>query len=222
MFACLSKPLTYPKHIAIIPDGNRRYSERLFQNSISGYKDSGLALDRLVNWCLSKNISELSVFAWSSENWSRPEVEISGAMKQFEKALDKWSLDNQKEIAFHFVSTSPEKLDNNIREKMLFCHTKTCENSKLKVYVYISYGFTEDVALKQSGSYRKTSAVPADASEPDMLIRTSGEQRLSNFCMWHLRYTELIFIKPLFPECDEEVWEECVEEYTSRKRRFGQ
>jgi len=222
MFSCLSEPLTYPKHIAIIPDGNRRYSKRLFQDSISGYKDSSLALERLMKWCLTNNISELSVFAWSSENWSRPEVEISSAMQQFDKALDKWSVDEQKDIAFYFVSTSPEKLKLSTREKMLFCHTNTLKNSKLKVYIYISYGFSEDVGLKQADSVRWTSVVPSDASEPDVLIRTSGEQRLSNFCMWHLRYTELIFINPFFPECDEEVWNGCVEEYMSRQRRFGQ
>ena len=224
MFSCLSEPetLTYPKHIAIIPDGNRRYSKRLFQNSISGYKDSSLALERLMKWCLTNTISELSVFAWSSENWLRPEVEISSVMQQFDNTLDKWSVDKQEDIAFYFVSTSPEKLKPSIREKMLLCHTKTQQNSKLKVYIYISYGFSEDIEAKQDGSFRSTSAVPEDASDPDMLIRTSGEQRLSNFCMWHLRYTELIFIKPLFPECDEEVWNACVEEYTSRQRHFGQ
>jgi len=175
-----------------------------------------------MKWCLTNNISELSVFAWSSENWSRPEVEISSAMQQFDKALDKWSVDEQKDIAFYFVSTSPEKLKLSTREKMLFCHTNTLKNSKLKVYIYISYGFSEDVGLKQADSVRWTSVVPSDASEPDVLIRTSGEQRLSNFCMWHLRYTELIFINPFFPECDEEVWNGCVEEYMSRQRRFGQ
>ena len=222
MFACLSEPLTYPTHIAIIPDGNRRYSKRLFQNSTSGYKDSSKALQRLMNWCLANNISELSVFAWSSENWSRPTVEISGAMQQFDEALDKWSADEQEEIAFYFVSTSPEKLKPKTRDKMLALHTKTLKNSKLKMYIYISYGFSEDVEFDQSTSFRETSAVPSDASEPDMLIRTSGEQRLSNFCMWYLRYTELLFIQPLFPECDEEVWDGCVEEYMTRKRRFGQ
>ena len=94
-------------------------------------------------------------------------------------------------------------------------------SSKLKVYIYISYGFSEDIDRVVTGRYKSDSVVPNDMSEPDLLIRTSGEQRLSNFCMWHLRYAELMFIRPLFPECDEEVWDSCLEDYSTRKRRYG-
>ena len=223
MFSCLLKedPVIIPGHIAVIPDGNRRYSQRLFMNSVSGYKDSSASLQRLLNWSLSKDIKELSVFAWSSENWSRPQEEIDGAMQQFDTALDQWLADDQRDIAYIFISSSTHKFSPTLRMKMHNLQLQTNGAIKLKVYIYMSYGFSEDVDRLATGRYKSDSVIPNDMSEPDLLIRTSGEQRLSNFCLWHLRYTELMFINPLFPECDEEVWDSCLEEYYTRKRRYG-
>lgn len=215
--------MSIPKHIAVIPDGNRRYSRRFFMNSVSGYKNSGESLQRLINWSLAKGIQELSIYAWSSENWTRPKEEIDSAMDQFNTALDKWLTDDQKLISFEFISSSIHKLSSTLRTKMhsLKLQTSPTEATQLKVYIYVSYGFVEDVERMATGNYKSDSVIPNNMSEPDLLIRTSGEQRLSNFCMWHLRYTELMFISPLFPECDEEVWDSCLEEYSTRKRRYG-
>lgn len=222
MLACFREtPVVYPTHIAIIPDGNRRYSNRVFQDSMSGHQKSIDAMEGLINWCLQKNIPELSIFAWSSENWSRPPEQVEFAMTQFKLLLEQWIRREQTDIAFHFVSTSSEKLDSIIRQKMHDLNAITQNHSKLKCYIYVSYGFSEDVERAQLDNFRETSAVPAAASDPDVLIRTSGEQRLSNFCMWHLRYAELIFIRPLFPDCDDEVWDDCMVEYSSRQRRYG-
>lgn len=228
MFSCMAKePLSIiPKHIAVIPDGNRRYSQRVFMDSVSGYEQSGDSLQRLLNWSLDKGIQELSIFAWSSENWSRPEEEVNGAMEQLQKALDKWLCDEQEDIAYVFISTNLEKLPSVLRVKMHNLKLQTSANSKLTVYIYISYGFSEDVdrmatGRYTTGRYTSDSAIPNNMSEPDLLIRTSGEQRLSNFCMWHLRYTELMFINPMFPDCDEEVWDSCIDEFSTRKRRHG-
>tara|TARA_B110000091_G_C13802908_1_gene471089 strand:+ start:860 stop:1534 length:675 start_codon:yes stop_codon:yes gene_type:complete len=223
MFSCLTKepPSIIPNHIAVIPDGNRRYSQRIFMDSVSGYDQSGDSLQRLLNWSLTKGVQELSIFAWSSENWSRPKEEVDGAMEQLQKALDKWLCDEQEDIAYVFISTSLEKLPSVLRVKMHNLKMQTSENSKLTVYIYISYGFSEDVDRRATCRYKSDSAIPNNMSEPDLLIRTSGEQRLSNFCMWHLRYTELMFINPMFPDCDEEVWDSCIDEFSTRKRRYG-
>lgn len=219
MLGCFQKvSATYPKHLAVIPDGNRRHAQR---RGVSSHDQSGKALQGLVDWCLAHQIAELSVFAWSSENWSRSPEQVEAAMQQFEHVLDKWLASAQTDIAFYFVSTSPHKLSSTLREKMHTLTTVTREHTALKCYVYVSYGFSEDVLQTNIGDFRASSAVPTHASDPDVLIRTSGEQRLSNFCMWHLRYAELIFIRPLFPDCDDEVWDECMEEYAQRKRRFG-
>jgi undecaprenyl diphosphate synthase len=223
MFSCLTKepPSIIPNHIAVIPDGNRRYSQRIFMDSVSGYEQSGDSLQRLLNWSLTKGVQELSIFAWSSENWSRPKEEVDSAMEQLQKALDKWLCDEQEDIAYVFISTSLEKLPSVLRVKMHNLKMQTSENSKLTVYIYISYGFSEDVDRRATCRYKSDSVIPNNMSEPDLLIRTSGEQRLSNFCMWHLRYTELMFINPMFPDCDEEVWDSCIDEFSTRKRRYG-
>jgi len=222
MFSCFEKQkLKYPAHVAVIPDGNRRYSQRMFRNTMSGHQKSTDTLHNLVNWCLNNKIAELSVFAWSSENWSRPQSEVSSAMRHFSDMLDKWLTSEQSKVSFHFVSTSPHKIDAAIRTKMNDLRMMTREHSDLKCYIYVSYGFIEDVERAQMGDFRVSSAVPSHASDPDVLIRTSGEQRLSNFCMWHLRYTELIFVSALFPDCDDEVWDDCVVEFNARQRRFG-
>ena len=190
-------------------------------DSVSGYEQSGDSLQRLLNWSLTKGVQELSIFAWSSENWSRPKEEVDSVMEQLQKALDKWLCDEQEDIAYVFISTSLEKLPSVLRVKMHNLKMQTSENSKLTVYIYISYGFSEDVDRRATCRYKSDSAIPNNMSEPDLLIRTSGEQRLSNFCMWHLRYTELMFINPMFPDCDEEVWDSCIDEFSTRKRRYG-
>lgn len=222
MFSCFRKePIVYPNHIAVIPDGNRRYARRAFQDAGSSHEHTGKALECLVDWCLDKGIGELSIFAWSSENWSRPEEEIASTMNQIGRVLDKWLRSEQTDIAFHFVSTSPHKLNSAIQQKMHDLNAITRSHKNLKCYIYLSYGFSEDVQQPQIGNFRKSSKVPSSATDPDLLVRTSGEYRLSNFCMWHLRYTELLFIQPLFPECDAEVWDDCAVQYSRRKRRYG-
>ncbi len=211
-------PIVIPKHIAIIPDGNRRF---LSKTGGILYTKSGEVLQNIVDWSLEKGVQELSIFAWSSENWSRPRSEITRAMEEFAKVLTHWLEKEQNEIAYYFISTSPMKLNSTIREKMQALNQQTRANTKLIVYIYVSYGFSEDVQRPQLSQFKLSSAVPSFASNPDLLIRTSGEHRLSNFCMWHLAYTELLFIDPLFPECDSTTWNFCAAEYSRRKRRFG-
>jgi len=222
MFSCFrTEPIVYPKHIAVIPDGNRRYARRAFQDAGSSHEHTGKAMQCLIDWCLDKGIGELSIFAWSSENWTRPQEEIDSTMEQILRVLSKWMTSEQTDIAFYFVSTSAHKLNRQIQQKMRDLTDITRNHKKLKCYIYVSYGFSEDVEQAQRGDFRDLSKVPSSATDPDLLIRTSGEYRLSNFCMWHLRYTELLFIQPLFPECDAEVWDDCAVQYSGRQRRYG-
>lgn len=206
------------QHIAIIPDGNRRFARK---KGFLNYKQGQQVLSELIQWCLTNDILELSVFAWSSENWSRPASEIQLAMQQLELGIDHWLQSTQTEIAFHFVSTSPEKINTKLLQKMLSLQEKTQHYQALQTYIFISYGFTEDIERKPNKNFKITSAVPNAASNPDLLIRTSGERRLSNFCMWHLAYTELMFIDALFPECTTLTWDKCLEDFCKRKRRYG-
>ena len=130
-------------------------------------------------------------------------------------------------IGSHLVRRFVEKYsDYHIYNLDLLTYAGNLENLKdierSKNYTFIKGDITDQNFInKIFEKYKFDSVIPNDMSEPDVLIRTSGEQRLSNFCMWHLRYTELIFIRPLFPECDDTVWDECLEEYSTRKRRYG-
>lgn len=219
MLACFTNSQTQiPKHLAIIPDGNRRWAEK----NEKGYEKSKQVLQETIQWSIDKGIGELSIFAWSSENWNRPQSEINQAMYQLEIIIDEWLTKEQTDIAFYFVSTNKQRLNSVLCEKMHTLKTITRDNKKLIVYIYVSYGFEEDVQqCAENSSYKIASVVPSFATCPDLLIRTSGEKRLSNFCLWHLRYSELMFIKPLFPDCNPCVWDQCIKEYSSRKRRFG-
>lgn len=218
MFACFEGHVDPPSHIAIIPDGNRRWQKK----TGGSYQRSKDALQSLIEWCLEKGIKELSTFAWSSENWSRPQAEVTRAMDQFNTALDNWIETEQTDIAYYFVSSSPEKINIDLRNKMDKLNNITKKNKGLVVYLYLSYGFTEDVQQATGNvNFKIASVVPSFSTLPDLMIRTSGERRLSNFCLWHLRYTELLFIKPFFPDCDRPTWENCLVEYAQRKRRFG-
>ena len=222
MFLCSkTKCLQYslPRHIAVIPDGNRRYMRK---HSLNGMEHSKRALQNLMEWCLEMDIPELSLFAWSSENWSRPQQEIKTFMNNFNNALEQWIEKNQQDIRFFFVSSSPEKLNVAIRNNIDKLEALTKKNSKLHLYIYVSYGFTEDIkTLGMGNDFQSRSSVPSESSNPDVLIRTSGEKRLSNFCLWHLAYTELIFVDALFPTCNKKTWEKCMEIYSKRQRRNG-
>jgi len=210
--------ITVPKHLAIIPDGNCRWAEK----NETGYEKSKHVLQETIQWSFDKGIRELSIFAWSSEKWNRPLPEINQAMHQLESVIDEWLTKEQTDIAFYFVSTDKNRLNSTLREKMDTLKTVTGNNNNMVVYIYVSYGFKEDVQQSAENlSYKIASVIPSFASCPDLLIRTSGEKCLSNFCLWHLRTTDLMFIQPLFPDCNTSVWEQCIEEYSSRKRRIA-
>ena len=208
MFCLYHNEIRIPEHVAVIPDGNRRYLKKCFTKD----EDIQHSLQRLIDWSLSTQIKKLSIFGWSSENWSRPTSEVQDAMKQFNILLDKWLICDEERISYVFISSSPEKLSDEIRMKMSELTEKTKENNEMIVFLYVSYGFSEELRMNKRVS---------PSFSPDLLIRTSGEYRLSNFCMANLCYTELLFIDPLFPECDEEVWDSCLEKYSTRQRRFG-
>ena len=197
------------KHLAIIPDGNRRYCKKKQLTNCD--TESRTTLLNLMNWCISKNIEELSVFAWSIENWKRPQHEVNYAMQILQKILSHFIETPDRRYTLRFISSDTSKLPQKICRQIKIIESQKYQESKLNVYIYLSYGFskgvTKEVVLKR---------------DPDLLIRTSGEYRLSNFCMGNLTYTELLFIQPLFPECSDEIWNECLAEFQRRDRRYGQ
>lgn len=208
-------------HVVVIPDGNRRYNR---VHNLIDYDKSLDALKTLIHWARNhSSVSELSLFCWSSENWKRSEEEIVVAMDYLLRFLKTIYENKDPLVLYECFSSSLDKLSVPIRDLMRDINEEarrlSVESEKsLKVYLYISYGFHEETETMHRG-YLNSTILPH--SQPDLLIRTSGERRISNMCMWHLAYTELMFIDEFFPECTELTWNRCIENYKTRSRRFG-
>lgn len=225
-------------HLAVIPDGNRRYAQKSGSDS-SSMGGSLHAFRELIDWCSATgDVSHLSVFCWSSENWSREEAEVDAAMRHLHEYLTSIIVDTT-EIRHVCCSSSPDSLPPAILGEMyrINSHHFAAEEIKeqttppLYVYLYISYGFAEFMTeFTNNNSYDNNDGdsvlrlqrIDRHIPHIDCLVRTSGEQRLSNFCMHKLSFAELIFVEQLFPECTSKTWQDCMKEFAHRSRRFGQ
>ncbi|BDB96389.1 polyprenyl diphosphate synthase [Candidatus Hydrogenosomobacter endosymbioticus] len=225
-------------HVAIIMDGNRRWAKSLGKPSLFGHTEGAKTLRKIVESCPKFGIDCLTVFAFSTENWKRSYEEVGGLMNLFETYLRKETKEMAKEgIKFRVIGNRldlSEKLQNLVRK----AEEETKDNSKLIFQVAISYGgrdeitravkkISEDIksgtvsveCINQSliSSYLDTSGV----SDPDLIIRTSGEQRVSGFLLWQMEYSELYFSAKHWPEFDEGELEKAVNDFSKRSRRFG-
>ena len=216
-------------HVAVIPDGNRRFMEKTNSTSLDASLES---VRCLVNWCKNDDtVTRLSVFCWSSENWNRKEDEVNTAMECLYGYLQ--SIENSESLCYVCCSSSPEDIPSHIRREMIRINNDASANmgpSALRVYLYISYGFHEHRRVSGGDDHDDVDIVnnplhinTMDDGIPDVdcLIRTSGEKRLSNFCLHKLGFAELVFVDSLFPECNGQTWDSCMREFKKRDRRFG-
>jgi undecaprenyl diphosphate synthase len=228
-----------PLHIAVIMDGNGRWAEARGLSRTEGHKAGAKRVAELVDHCIHANIKVLSLYAFSSENWKRPQQEVDTLMKLFERYLKKETRSlHQKNIQLKVVGDlSPLKpaLQSLIQKS----EALTERNTGLKVRLAVNYGGRFEIvqaAKRMAESFHRGEIALSDFSEvsfqqrmyfsdvpdPDLFIRTSGEQRISNFMLWWLSYTELYFAPCLFPDFDEFEFERALAWFRSRKRRFGQ
>lgn len=227
-----------PRHIAIIMDGNGRWAQKRFMPRAFGHQAGVKAVRKIVEYCAAQKIEVLSLFAFSSENWRRPEEEVSLLMALFMATLQREinKLDRNN-IRLRFIgdrSAFSEKLQNKMAEG----EAQTRDNDALTLVVAANYGGhwdmcqafrkiaekiaagelkNEDIGEKLINQYLST----ADLPEPDLFIRTGGEQRVSNFMLWQLAYTELYFTSTLWPDFDQNSLEEAIQSFKGRQRRFG-
>ena len=222
-----------PQHIAIIMDGNGRWARRHALQRVIGHLRGLEAVRRVVKACVERNVPYLTLFAFSSENWRRPQEEISSLMELFADALDiEVSKLHDNNIKFQVIGNrsafSPALLN-----QLVAAETLTMSNTKLCLSLAIDYGGRWDImqAVNQMlktqtlehysaddlTPYLSLSAVP----EPDLFIRTGGEMRVSNFLLWQLAYTELYFTDTLWPDFDEVALDLAIASYRKRERRFG-
>lgn len=227
-----------PRHIAIIMDGNGRWAQKRFMPRAVGHQAGVRAVRKIVEYCAMQKIEVLTLFAFSSENWRRPEEEVSLLMSLFMSTLQREvNKLHRNNIRLKFIgdrSAFSEKLQNKMAES----EAQTQDNNALTLVIAANYGGHWDMCqafrkvmdkiaigeLKNQAideqlinQYLSTAGLP----DPDLFIRTGGEQRVSNFMLWQLAYTEMYFTATLWPDFDQNSLEEAIKSFKGRQRRFG-
>ena len=227
-----------PHHVAIIMDGNGRWAERQGSPRFMGHKAGVEAVRGVVRACTEKGIGVLTLFAFSSENWRRPEKEVGLLMDLFVMALQREVEKlHAKGIRIRFIGER-DAFSVKLRKLMTRAEELTRGNPGLKLNIAANYGGRWDItqatrrlAQRVAEGSLEASAIDetmlaaelslSDLPEPDLFIRTGGEQRVSNFLLWQLAYTELYFTDVLWPDFDGEALDQALESYAGRQRRFG-
>ncbi len=227
-----SSPVAIPAHIAIVMDGNGRWAKRRLLPRIAGHRQGVESLRRCIRACAERGVRVLTVFAFSSENWSRPADEVSGLMDLMAKALGREVPELQKGgVRLRFVGER-RGLSERMQQGLLQAEAATAAGTALQLNVCFNYGGRWDVAQAAAALAARGEPITeasldramalAHAPDPDLLIRTGGEQRLSNFLLWQAAYSELYFSERLWPDFDEAALDEAIAAYAARERRFGQ
>lgn len=220
-----------PQHIAIVMDGNGRWASKRRLPRVAGHKQGVASLHRCVKACAQRGVGVLTVFAFSSENWSRPPEEVSGIMSLFTMALAK-ELPKLKAdgVQLHFVGERAG-LSAKVAAGIERAELATASNSRMILNICFNYGGRWDivqaaaklVTLGQPISEVALSGAMAMAhvADPDLVIRTGGELRISNFLLWQTAYSEFYFSDKLWPDFDEAELDRAIESFSQRERRFG-
>ena len=220
-----------PRHVAIVMDGNGRWATKRFLPRIAGHKQGVDSLTRCVKACVDRGIGVLSVFAFSSENWNRPAEEVFGLMDLLILALAREvpSL-NANGVQIHFVGDR-RRLSGKVQAGLERAERDTADNQRLIFNVCFNYGGRWDIAQAAQKLVSRGEEITevsldramalAHVPDPDLLIRTGGELRISNFMLWQVAYCELYFTTRLWPEFDEAALDEAIAVFSTRERRFG-
>lgn len=221
-----------PRHIAIVMDGNGRWAKKRFLPRLAGHKQGVEALRRCVRLCIERGVDVLTVFAFSSENWNRPQEEVSGLMSLLAGALGREvSSLHEEGVQLHFVGDRAG-LSEKVQAGFAQAEKLTSNNHKLVLNVCFNYGGRADivqavarvVAQGQMVTEQNLHAAMgmAHVPDPDLLIRTGGEFRISNFLLWQVAYSELYFSSALWPDFGAEHLDAAIADFSRRERRFGQ
>lgn len=220
-----------PNHIAIVMDGNGRWANRRFLPRVAGHKQGVDALHACVKACAERGVKVLTVFAFSSENWERPADEVSGLMELLAKALAREVAQLSKDgIQIHFIGER-DSLSDSLKRGFEQAENATVHNTRLIFNICFNYGGRWDIAQAATKLAAKGIAITpqnlsagmslAHVPDPDLVIRTGGEQRLSNFLLWQAAYSELYFSDKLWPDFDGAALDNAIDAFNQRERRFG-
>ena len=225
-------PNSTPKHVAIIMDGNGRWAQERHLPRLAGHNAGAKAVERTLKAAKQADIKFLTLYAFSTENWIRPQDEIAGLFKLLEQTLDRYTQDAAKHNVRLVISGERDRLPARILEKMDRAVSSTAANTGLTLNLALNYGARQEIlhavkALLQSGqkniSLSDLSAhlYHPEIPDPELIIRTSGEERLSNFLLWQAAYSEFYFTPVLWPDFDEAEFNKALAAYAHRARRFG-
>lgn len=227
-----------PQHVAVIMDGNGRWAKQKGLPRIEGHRQGAKTLKEMLRYCKDLGIKTLTAYAFSTENWGRPAVEVNFLMALFERLLQKELKEMEAEqVCINFIgdlSPLPPSLQLEMNRSM----ERTKDNQGVFFNVAINYGSRHEmvkacraIAKKVQQGELSADAIDEDtiaqhlytssSSDPDLLIRTSGEMRLSNFLLWQLAYTEIYITDTLWPDFDHGQFDQALEAYQERDRRFG-
>jgi undecaprenyl diphosphate synthase len=215
------------QYVAIITDGNGRWAQRRGLPVLEGHRAGADTVKARLRDAVEFGIRELTVYSFSTENWSRSPEEVSGLMAMFGERLDRETPELHEEgVRMRFIGRRTG-IDPELVEKMAWAEELTQGNDRITLYIAFNYGGRAeilDAAARYRGggeeAFRRLLYAP-EMHDPDLVIRTSGEQRLSNYLLWQSAYAELVFAEELWPDFTREAFERCLREFETRERRFG-
>jgi undecaprenyl diphosphate synthase len=219
--------VTAPKYVAIITDGNGRWAHQRGLPVVEGHRAGADTLKARLRDAAELGIEELTVYSFSTENWSRPEDEVRGLLEMMGERIGSETPELKDEgVRMRYIGRR-EGLDPALAERMRWSEAETAANDRIVLYVAFNYGGRAeilDAAQRFEGGseedFQRLLYAP-EMHDPDLLIRTSGEQRLSNYLLWQCAYSELVFRDELWPDFDRAALEASLREYETRQRRFG-
>ena len=228
----MDKAVMLPTHIAIIMDGNRRWAKKRNLPIGMGHKAGAETLQKVIETCMDIGIKYLTVYAFSTENWKRDPKEVSDLMNLLREYLAKLEKDNQDRNARICVIGDITKLDIDLQDKIISIQEKTKDNTGITINVALNYGgrdeilnairklTTDEIKNLTAESFNKK-LYTADSPDPDLIIRTAGEQRLSNFLLWQCAYSEFWYTDILWPDFSRKTLESAISDFSKRNRKFG-
>jgi undecaprenyl diphosphate synthase len=216
-----------PRYVAIITDGNGRWAEGKGLPTLEGHRAGADIVKERLRDAARLGVDELTVFSFSTENWNRSEEEVSGLMRMFAERIRAETPELDEEgVRMRFVGRR-EGVSDELIELMDWAEETTAANERITLFVAFNYGGRAeivDAARSFDGTTEeefRTHLYAPEMHDPDLLIRTSGEQRISNYLLWQCAYSEFVFRDELWPDYTREAFEETLEEFERRRRRFG-
>ena len=224
--------MKYPSHIAFIMDGNGRWAEKKCLPRFVGHSQGVKVIKKIVKSALNFRVRYITLFAFSTENWNRPQNEVNYLMELFINSINNELEElNSQSVCIKFIGNI-QTLNTNLKKVIKFAEDKTKCNKKLTLSIAINYGGRWDIVnavnkvldnnLKKisESKFNKYTSL-CGLPDPDLLIRTGGEYRISNFLLWNISYSELYFTDELWPDFDENSFKKVINAYDKRKRNYG-